>query len=174
MLHAKIKNMPLPFTNVDLHYAIYLAVSAYDGENDRNGIPYIYHLFYVSACQPTIDGKILGMLHDIVEDDYLSIEYIRESFGELMAEYVIAITHDKNEDYESYIHRVCEYEVTARTKLSDIAHNSLPSRMDDKAAKKMPKYVAAYKTICAAWHFPIESLIDNEDNIRKHEELSAI
>ena len=35
---------------------------------DKNGSPYVNHLYRVSSRMSSIDGKILGLLHDVVED----------------------------------------------------------------------------------------------------------
>jgi (p)ppGpp synthase/HD superfamily hydrolase len=142
------------FSEVDLQRAIRMATEAHAGHHDRNGVPYIYHLFYVSAGQPTIEGKIAGLLHDSVEDGRLTLDEIGEAFGAEIEAFVDAISRRTEEPYSAYIDRVMTYDVTMRMKLTDIEHNTLIDRMDAKAAKKFPMYREAHEKISARLGLP--------------------
>ena len=55
-------------TNPLLAKAINLAMQAHAGQTDKAGMPYIGHVMRVMQAGRTIDEKIAGVLHDIVED----------------------------------------------------------------------------------------------------------
>lgn len=139
-----------------------MAVKAHNGHFDRNGVPYIYHLFYVSAAQPTIEGKILGLLHDSVEDGKLTLEDIAAAFDQDMANIVEVMSRSEGESYSSYIERVMMFTTTMHCKLTDIEHNTLIDRMDAKAAKKFPMYRDAHEVISARLGLPKRHFITPE------------
>jgi (p)ppGpp synthase/HD superfamily hydrolase len=145
----------------DLQRAIELVTKAHAGHTDRNGVPYIYHLFYVSAAMDAIDGKILGLLHDSVEDGKLTHDQIHAEFGDPMSTYVEIVTRATGETYSHYITRVMTFEITARMKLADIEHNTLVDRMDAKAAQKFPMYRDAYEEICKYLGIPNRHFISS-------------
>lgn len=153
------------YSTLDLEKAVKYATEAHAGHYDRNGVPYIYHLFYVSAAQPTIEGKILGLLHDGVEDGKMSLIDIHAKFNGSMALLVEDMSRKDGESYSAYIDRVMQKEVTMRCKLTDIEHNTLVDRMDAKAAKKFPMYRDAYELICAKLGIPNSHFISTTPTI---------
>ena len=40
----------------------------FEGKTDKEGKPYVNHLLRVSGKMTSIDGKVAGLLHDVVED----------------------------------------------------------------------------------------------------------
>ena len=80
--------------------AINFAVQAHSGiVRKASGMPYILHPLEVTAIAGTMtyDREVLAaaVLHDTVEDAGISIEEIRERFGERVAFLVAAETEDK-------------------------------------------------------------------------------
>ena len=51
-----------------LSKAISLAIKAHEGQVDKSGMPYARHIMRVMAAGRTMDEKIVGVLHDVVED----------------------------------------------------------------------------------------------------------
>jgi len=51
-----------------LERAIAYAVAAHAGQRDKNGEPYILHPLRVMEAGVTYEEKIVGVLHDVVED----------------------------------------------------------------------------------------------------------
>ena len=51
-----------------LSKAITLALKAHEGPVDKSGMPYAGLIMRVMAAGRTIDEKIVGVLHDVVED----------------------------------------------------------------------------------------------------------
>jgi len=48
--------------------SLFLVEILFKNKVDKNNIPYITHLMRVSENMTTIDGKVCGLLHDVVED----------------------------------------------------------------------------------------------------------
>ncbi len=68
-----------------LHRAIKIADKAHKGQTDKYHAPYIAHVMRVMEYGKTMDEKIVGVLHDVVEDHPLefSLDYLRtEGFPE--------------------------------------------------------------------------------------------
>ena len=51
-----------------LSKAISIALKAHEGQTDKAGMPYIGHVMRVMNAGRTMDEKIVGVLHDVVED----------------------------------------------------------------------------------------------------------
>ena len=63
-----------------LNLAIELAISAHNGQFDtHNGRPYIEHPFRVMNAGHTLQEKIVGVLHDVVEDSDMTLTQLKES-----------------------------------------------------------------------------------------------
>ncbi len=72
--------------------------------------PYWHHLvrvYYWLGKHGETDTSLLlsAILHDSVEDDYLSIDTIKELFGEEVAEIVLLLSEKFHTDHNSYAHR---------------------------------------------------------------------
>ena len=62
-----------------LYKAIKIATKAHKKQTDKYDAPYLGHVFRVMNAGKTIDEKIVGVLHDVVEDHpEFSLEYLTE------------------------------------------------------------------------------------------------
>ncbi len=132
--------------------ALKLAIEAHDGQEDRNGQPYIGHVMRVCYAGHTLAEKIVGALHDVVEDTHWTIEDLKsEGFSPEIIDGVIAITHDdENESYEDYLLRILRNPVALRVKLNDLTDNMDIRRLDRLSEldfARMLKYHRAYKLL---------------------------
>ncbi|PEY30618.1 GTP pyrophosphokinase [Bacillus cereus] len=94
-----------------LNTAIYVAEKAHEGQFRISGEPYITHPFAVTEilldCKADIITLVAALLHDVVEDTNYTIEEIRDTFGEKVADIVEGLTKvDKKqipnkEEYEA-------------------------------------------------------------------------
>ena len=57
--------------------AIEIAVSAHKGAVDKGGNPYILHPLTVMLSLETAEEKIVGVLHDVIEDTPWTFEALR-------------------------------------------------------------------------------------------------
>lgn len=122
--------------------AIELATKAHEGQLDKCGTPYIEHPKRVMDMADTTVKKIVGVLHDVVEDTDVSIDTIYRLFGEEIGEAVEAITHLKCEPREVYYKRLMENAIAHSVKLLDLADNTDPVRMaklDEKTQERLLK-----------------------------------
>ncbi|MBQ3173954.1 MAG: hypothetical protein IJB56_06595, partial [Alistipes sp.] len=70
--------------------------------------------------------RIVGFLHDVVEDTpYTFEELAEEGFTEEVIATLRLLTHDKQTPYMEYIERICTSgnEVAVNVKINDLKHN---------------------------------------------------
>lgn len=135
-----------------LNRAIEIAVSAHEGQLDtNNGRPYIEHPFRVMSAGHTLQEKIVGALHDVVEDTPWTLEQLREEgFAPEIIDGVDAMTRRDNETYDKYMQRVQANAVATRVKLNDLTDNMDIRRWDsipDHEVARLRKYLKAYKLL---------------------------
>lgn len=129
-----------------LDNAIAIATYAHHGQVDKNGRPYILHLIRVMMRGRTDDERILGILHDIIEDTNMTYQ---ELFDEGIPERILvsldAITHRHwySEHRERYYNRVLSDELAHVVKEYDVDDNNDPARLvadEETAARFIKKY----------------------------------
>lgn len=131
--------------------AMAFAYAAHSGQNDKSGVPYIFHPYHLAEQMETEDEIVTALLHDVVEDTSVSIEDLRrEGFGEKVLEAVKLLTHKEDEDYLDYIRRLKVNSIAQKVKLADLLHNSDFSRMKDyseKTKERLEKYKKAIQIL---------------------------
>ena len=132
--------------------AINLAMQAHDGQTDKAGMPYIGHVMRVMQAGRTIDEKIAGVLHDIVEDtDWTFEALLAEGFPVHIVDALRCVTklHD-DEPYEEFIQRVKSNPLAVAVKINDLTDNMdirrLPD-LTDKDVQRLRKYLKAYRLL---------------------------
>ena len=129
-----------------------IARSAHAGQKDKGGHDYINHPAFVAGHVDTDEEKIVGWLHDVLEDTEVSSEYLREIFGDKILDALDAVTHRKKETWEDYISRVEKNPIAVKVKLADLTHNMDLSRLEkitDKDLKRLDKYKKTYDRLSA-------------------------
>ena len=135
-----------------LNKAIKIADKAHKGQTDKYGAPYIGHVMRVMNYGTTLDEKIVGVLHDVVEDcpDY-DFDYLR---GEGFPEYIIFAIEcltklSADEDYEDFVKRTEKSPLAVAVKLHDLCDNMDLKRFNrtisEKDLKRLNKYLKAYR-----------------------------
>lgn len=115
--------------STDVDRAIAVATTAHSGAVDKAGEPYIQHPERVANRLPTPAEKVVAWLHDVVEDTDVTIDKIRELFGNDTAESVSAITHGADESWSDYLSRVKKDPVAKAVKIADLIDNSNLGRL---------------------------------------------
>lgn len=157
---------------------------AHTNQYRDNGLPYFSHprhcvnMFYdfVSIqgwiCESVLRehdipyGVVeLANLHDVVEDTELTHEDIRDIFTEtgykdFFEEYIDVplrlITHDKSEDYDTYIGKVMEHPLSAFVKMLDLADNMNLfglGKLEDSHLERVTRYAKYFKRINDKYHY---------------------
>lgn len=135
-----------------LDKAINIAYNGHKSQKDKSGMPYIGHVMRVSAAGETDDEKIVGVLHDLVEDTMWTFEMLSdEGFSEDIIEALKCLTKcSEDEPYDKFIGRVSRNPLAIRVKLNDLLDNMDITRLDNitlKDAKRLNKYLHAYKKL---------------------------
>lgn len=128
-----------------LELAIRLAVNLHAGQFDKAGKPYILHPLRVMNAVNTIEEKIVGVLHDTVEDTDLTLDELLNTykFPDNIVKSVGFITKEKGTSYKEYILNIKEDELARVVKLADIRDNSDIFRLhevEEKHLKMVKKY----------------------------------
>lgn len=132
---------------IKLAYAI--ALVAHKGQYDKVGKEYINHPLTVSNNLTTEDEKIVGLLHDVVEDTKVTLDDLRLFFDEHVVEAISLLTHKEEDSYMDYLAKIKSNPLALAVKLSDLRHNMDMSRFENPTKKDFErlekKYKPAYK-----------------------------
>ena len=112
-----------------LQKAIEIAVDGHKGQVDKNDELYILHPMRVMGAFRDDARRIVGILHDVVEDTrYETVDLANLGFPDEIRDAVDAITKRDGEPYNDYLSRILANEIARDVKLADIKDNS--SRLD--------------------------------------------
>ena len=131
---------------MNLERAIEIAVSAHKGVFDKGGNPYILHPLRVMMSLTTKDEKIVGVLHDVVEDseDWDFDKLKAEGFSNTILDGLRAVTKlSEDEDYDAFIQRGLVNSIGRAVKIADIRDNLDVTRigeLTEKDLKRLNKY----------------------------------
>lgn len=135
-----------------LERAIEIATEAHRGQFDKAGNDYIQHPLRVMAAGKTTNEKIVGVLHDVVEDTDWTFERLAaEGFSSEVVEALQCVTKlSESEPYDKFIARVKTNKLAVAVKLNDLTDNMDIRRLpylSDKDVKRLKKYLKAYKQL---------------------------
>ena len=135
-----------------LERAIQIATEAHKGQFDKAGREYIGHPIRVMDMGRTEDEKIVGVLHDVIEDTDWTFERLEaEGFSQEVINALRCVTKtSENENYDDFIDRVKKNPLAAAVKINDLTDNMDIRRLpylSDKDVKRLKKYLKAYKRL---------------------------
>ena len=135
-----------------LERAIEIATQAHKGQLDKAGNEYIGHPLRVMEAGKTTEEKILGVLHDVVEDsNWTFAQLAAEGFSPEIIEALKCLTKlSDTEPYDKFIKRVKTNPLAIAVKLNDLTDNMDIRRLpylSDKDVKRLKKYLKAYKQL---------------------------
>ena len=134
-----------------LERAIALAALAHEGQIDKAGAPYILHPLRVMLRLSTVDERIAGVLHDVMEDCGWTLDRLRaEGFSEAAIQGIDGVTRRSEETYEEFIARAATDEVARAVKLADLDDNcdlSRLSQVTDRDLLRLKKYEKAISAL---------------------------
>ena len=137
-----------------------LAYKYFKDKKDKGGNPYMQHLRFVKNHCMLENSKIVGVLHDILEDTDCSITVLREIIvDENLIQAIQLLTRKQSEKYSEYIDRIVNSKnINAiEVKLHDLENNMDITRLksiEQKDIDRIRKYKKAYNRV---WSKYIES-----------------
>ena len=135
-----------------LKRAIEIATEAHQGQFDKAGRDYIGHPLRVMEMGKTEEEKIVGVLHDVIEDtDWTFEKLAEEGFSDEVIAALRCVTKiSENENYDDFIDRVKKNPLAVAVKINDLTDNMDIRRLpylSDKDVKRLKKYLKAYKRL---------------------------
>lgn len=134
-----------------LNKAIKIADRAHRGQTDKFAVPYIGHVMRVINYGITYDEKIVGALHDVVEDHpEISFEYLlQEGFPNYIVFAVECLTKTPEDvDYMEFIKKTERSSLAVAVKMNDLRDNMDLTRftkpLTEKDFKRLNKYLTAF------------------------------
>lgn len=132
--------------------AINLALKAHEEQTDKSGMPYVGHVMRVMAAGRTIDEKIVGVLHDVVEDTHWTFNDLQaEGFPKHIIDALRCVTKlAEDEPYDEFIERVKTNPLAIAVKINDLTDNMDIRRykeLSDWDVKRLRKYLKAYREL---------------------------
>ena len=125
-----------------LEIAIEIASHGHIRQRDKGGKPYILHPLAVMLSMPEedIEGRIVAVLHDVVEDTNVTLDELYTIFPPSIVEAIDAISKRDTEVNKEYWARCKQNSIAARVKIKDMLHNSSPERIS-KLSEGHGKYL---------------------------------
>lgn len=143
----------------ELQIAQKLVQKKFKNKVDLGGHPYLEHLEYVSSHGRNEVEKVVGLLHDILEDtDITPKDLMTFGFSKDIIKKIELLTREKHIDYVSYIDHLVESkdENALFIKKIDLENNMDLSRIAITQEKDIDrvnfKYKPAYQKVCKALH----------------------
>ena len=134
-----------------LSKAIQIATMAHDGQLDKANQPYILHPLRVMLSLSDEKERIVGVLHDTIEDTDVTYEQLESmGFDEEIIEGLKSVTRLSDESYNKFIDRAKLNPIGKNVKLADLDDNMDISRIKnptDKDYQRLEKYKKAKKRL---------------------------
>ena len=129
--------------------AIEIAVEAHSGQTDKAGAPYSLHPLRVMLALEGEEDRIVGVLHDVIEDcpDWTPERLRDEGFSPAVLTALAHVTKlSEDEDYPAFIARAAQNPIALRVKRADLLDNLDVRRLphvSEKDGRRLTKYLAA-------------------------------
>lgn len=110
------------------------------------GDAYILHPLSVMMELDTDEERIVGVLHDVVEDGNISLDALRGlGFPEHLIRAIDGVTRREGESYKEFILRVKEDPISLKVKRVDLNKNSDLKRLKREPTKEDLRRVKKYQ-----------------------------
>jgi hypothetical protein len=110
----------------DIDKAIELASRAHAADYDLDGNPTILHPLAVGMMGKNDVERIVGFLHDVVEDTQYDFDDLADfGFSDEVISALRLLTHDKSTPYMEYVENICKSgnKAAINVKMNDLRHN---------------------------------------------------
>ena len=126
-----------------------LAREAHKGQKDKSGADYIEHPLRVSYRCDDEKAKIVALLHDTIEDTYVTPQLLRTiGFDDDIVEAVLALSRRTDETYAEFIVRASQNEIAKKVKIADLEDNMDIRRLheiSDMDMVRIRKYLHSWR-----------------------------
>lgn len=117
----------------ELGKANMLALIVFKDKKDKAGEPYIRHLNKVSESFKDDKGKVVALLHDLVEDTSFTFEDLKSlGFSDDIIDTLRLLTNDLD-DYDKYVERLLKSDnlLAKKVKMADLLDNMNLNRFSE-------------------------------------------
>jgi hypothetical protein len=137
-----------------LESAIALAVKTHLEQTDKAGEPYILHPLRVMFRLSSGNERIVGVLHDVVEDSEVSFNDLRKlGFSDIVIDALKAVTKlpaekGSDEGYQAFVKRAGANPIARQVKIADLMDNLDVTRLKEvggKDSRRISKYLRALR-----------------------------
>lgn len=129
--------------------ALQIATKAHEGQKDKSGYEYIMHPIRVAERCKDTRAKIVALLHDTIEDTFVTTDYLREQgFPDETIEGVLSVTKREGESYDEFVRRAAENPLGKEVKKADLEDNMDIRRLKeltDEDVGRLQKYLRAWQ-----------------------------
>ncbi|MFF6995044.1 HD domain-containing protein [Streptomyces sp. NPDC008313] len=155
MTHDDAHETPPPLLLLSLTEVEAVARAAHAGQTDKAGRPYAEHLRAVADGVRAGGGDdelvAAAWLHDAVEDEALTEDWLREApLTPCTKDVVRAVTKRAGETPEAYAGRILATPGALLVKKADLAHNADPARLavlDEHTRARLTKKYATMRAL---------------------------
>lgn len=130
-----------------LEDSIVVAAQAYRGETDKAGRPLILHALRVMFCLDSDLERIVGVLHDVIEDGGYSLDRLRAmGYSEEVLRALDCLTKREGETYDQFVERIKTDPIARRVKIADLRDNLDVARLPkvtEEDLERLRKYEKA-------------------------------
>ena len=133
---------------MNIETALKLCISAHAGQKDKASECYALHpitvMMNLKNSGYVKDYLVVALLHDILEDTYLTLEDLRkEGISSIQETALLLLTKSKNIDYFDYINAIKSNDIALAVKIYDLKHNMEITRLKtitEHDIKRIQKY----------------------------------
>ena len=149
---CKAKGSKLLCVKPTLEDTLAFALQKHLGQQDKAGLPYIFHPIRVMenlGRDAGEDERMAALLHDVVEDCGVSLDDLRaQGFPDDVVDAVDLLTKNAEgqDDYRKAIERVASHPIARRVKIADLTDNLRLDRIPhptEKDRARLEKYRTA-------------------------------
>lgn len=132
-----------------LRLALNLVHTYHSNKEDKNGRVYTIHLYKVMSSGLSDKEKIVGLLHDLIEDNPpLTVDYLKGlGLPDEIVAAIASLTRLDGENYNYYIERVSKNPLARKVKINDLKDNLDVTRfksLDESNLSLLNRYLKAY------------------------------
>lgn len=143
---------------INFEIAVEIASTYHKGQKDLDGKPVLLHPLAVALMGNNETERIVGVLHDVVEDRKCSFSnLVKLGIDKNIINTLELLTHTEDESYDEYLSRIITSGNSAalNVKINDLRHNISRNNEDSnkkkrikakhkKALEKIENYITAY------------------------------